>query len=228
VVYVFGLLAACLLGFGFVLQQHAAVRAPLSDMLTFRLLLDLVRMPLWLGGIGCMVVGQVLGALALANGDLSRVEPLLATNLLFAMALARWFSDERLGWSGWSGVAALSGGVAAFIAAGEPHSGSDAVGPLRHWLVFSAVVLVAGLLVQSAFEAGPLRLSLPALSAAEPVSGIVCGIGFLDDRLNVSPGALAWQAAGLAAVVTGVFLLGRHPAMPSGRPASARHGSRVP
>jgi drug/metabolite transporter (DMT)-like permease len=293
VVYVFGLLAACLLGFGFVLQQHAAVRAPLSDMLSFRLLLDLVRMPLWLGGIGCMVVGQVLGALALANGDLSRVEPLLATNLLFAMALARWFSDERLGWSGWSGVTALSGGVAAFIAAGEPHSGSGAVGPLRHWLVFSAVVLVAGLLVlvaqhlpllrrpplfataagvlygvqdaltrvsgsivgdsgigglllswqpyalvalavvglllvQSAFEAGPLRLSLPALSAAEPVSGIVCGIGFLDDRLNVSPGALAWQAAGLAAVVTGVFLLGRHPAMPSGRPASARHGSRVP
>ena len=34
--------AACCLGFGFVLQQNAAQRAPLSDFLSFRLLLDLV------------------------------------------------------------------------------------------------------------------------------------------------------------------------------------------
>jgi drug/metabolite transporter (DMT)-like permease len=279
VVYLFGLIAACLLGLGFVLQQHAAERAPVSDMLSFRLLWDLVRVPLWLGGIGCMVVGQILSAVALSKGDLSKVEPLLATNLLFAMALARWMSGERLGGSGWSGVLLLSGGVAAFILAGRP-TGTDAqVGALRHWLVFGLVVGVAlalivvarhlpffeeppllaaaagalyglqdaltrvssqiiaddgipallvrwepytivalavtGLmLVQSAFEAGPLRMSLPALTAAEPIAGIACGIGFLGDRLHTDPAALAWATAGLAAVVTGVFVLARHPAMP--------------
>lgn len=278
-VYLFGLIAACLLGLGFVLQQHAAERAPVSDMLSFRLLWDLVRVPLWLGGIGCMVVGQILSAVALSKGDLSKVEPLLATNLLFAMALARWMSGERLGGSGWSGVLLLSGGVAAFILAGRP-TGTDAqVGALRHWLVFGLVVGVAlalivvarhlpffeeppllaaaagalyglqdaltrvssqiiaddgipallvswepytivalavtGLmLVQSAFEAGPLRMSLPALTAAEPIAGIACGIGFLGDRLHTDPAALAWATAGLVAVIVGVFVLARHPAMP--------------
>ncbi|AXI81752.1 DMT family transporter [Peterkaempfera bronchialis] len=281
-VYVYSLIAACLLGLGFVLQQHAAERAPLRDLLSFRLLLDLVKVPLWLWGIGCMVLGQVFSVLALARGDLSRVEPLLATNLIFAMALARWRGGQRLGFSGWAGVALLSGGVAAFIVAGAPEGGSAEVSALRHWLVVGLVVgaalllvavarhlrlveeppllaaaagllyglqdaltrtssRIAGdsglaallvtwqpytivalavtglLLVQSAFEAGELRMSLPALTAAEPLAGIACGIGFLGDRLRVTPAALAWQVAGLAAVVTGVFVLGRHPALPTSR-----------
>ncbi|AEW92417.1 MULTISPECIES: DMT family transporter [Streptomycetaceae] len=279
-VYVYGVVAACLLGLGFVLQQHAAREAPLTDLLRFRLLLDLVRKPLWLAGIACMVAGQLASVLALTHGDLSRVEPLLATNLLFAMALARWLSGERLGVSGWAGVALLSGGVAAFILAGRPHSGTAHVGAVRHWLVFGVVLGVAVLmvvvarhlriaeeppllaaaagalygvqdaltrtssnvvaesgvlglatswepyvivvlavtgllLVQSAFEAGPLRMSLPALTAAEPLAGIACGIGFLGDRLHTSPGALAWEVIGLGAVVAGVFVLGRHPALPT-------------
>lgn len=280
-VYPYGLAAACLLGLGFVLQQHAAQRAPLADMLSFRLLLDLVRDRVWLAGIACMVAGQIFGVLALAKGDVSRVEPLLATNLLFAMALARRLSGQRLGWSGWIGVALLSGGVAAFIVAAQPKAARAPVGATQQGLVlavllgvslllvviakhlrlikeppllaaaggllygiqdaltrmatgiFSAGSLLALLttwqpytivalavtgllLVQSAFEAGPLRMSLPALTAAEPIAGIVCGIGLLGDRLRVTPSALAWEITGLIAVVVGVLLLGRHPAMPTG------------
>ncbi|WAP53675.1 DMT family transporter [Streptomyces sp. S465] len=287
-VYAYGLTAACLLGLGFVLQQHAAQSAPLADLLSFRLLLDLLHDRVWLAGIGCMVVGQIFGALALAQGDVSMVEPLLATNLLFAMALARRLSGQSLGWSGWAGVVLLSGGVAAFMLAGRPAGGSRAeIGALRFWLVFGGVLATAlalvvvarhlrlaeeppflaaaagvlyglqdaltrmsselfgaggvmavvtswqpytivalavtGLmLVQSAFETGPLRMSLPGLTAAEPLAGIVCGVGFLGDRLRLDPAALAWQAGGLLAVVAGVVVLGRHPAMPSGvRPADA-------
>ena len=284
-VYAYGLAAACLLGLGFVLQQRAAQRAPLADMLRFRLLLDLVRDRVWLAGIGCMVAGQIFGVLALAKGDVSRVEPLLATNLLFAMALARRLSGQRLGWSGWTGVALLSGGVAAFIVAAQPKAAQAPVGALQQGLVLAvllgvSLVLVviakhlrlikeppllaaaggllygiqdaltrmatgifsAGrllalvttwqpytivalavtglLLVQSAFEAGPLRMSLPALTAAEPIAGIVCGIGLLGDRLRVTPSALAWEITGLIAVVIGVLLLGRHPAMPTGTPGT--------
>nr|WP_236592502.1 MULTISPECIES: DMT family transporter [Streptomyces] len=279
-VYLLGLISACFLGLGFVLQQEAAARAPLSEMLTFRLLLDLMKVPRWLGGIGCMVVGQIVSAVALVKGDVTKVEPMLVTNLLFAMALARWLSGERLGGTGWAGVLLLSGGVAAFVVAGQPEGGDAPVGAFRHWLVFGlvagvALVLVviarhlrlveeppllaaaAGvlyglqdaltravgeildesgvtgllltwqpyaivalavtglLLVQSAFEAGPLRMSLPSLTAAEPIAGIACGIGFLGDTVQVTPTALAFEAAGLVAVVAGVFLLGRHPAMPS-------------
>jgi drug/metabolite transporter (DMT)-like permease len=280
-VYAYGLAAACLLGLGFVLQQHAAQRAPLADMLSFRLLLDLVRDRVWLAGIACMVAGQIFGVLALARGDVSRVEPLLATNLLFAMALARRLSGQRLGWSGWIGVALLSGGVAAFIVAAQPKPAKAPVGAVQQGLVLAVLIAVslvlvviakhlrlikeppllaaAGgllygiqdaltrmatgifsadgllallttwqpytvvalavtglMLVQSAFEAGPLRMSLPALTAAEPIAGIACGIGLLGDRLRVTPIALTWEITGLTAVVIGVLLLGRHPAMPAG------------
>lgn len=285
-VYVYGLVGACFLGLGFVLQQEAAARAPLGDILSFRLLLDLMKVPRWLAGIGFMVIGQILSALALAQGDVSRVEPLLATNLLFAMALARYISGQRLGRAGWGGVLLLSGGVAMFMVAGAPE-GSDAshIGALRHWLVLGSVVAVAvvlvviarhlrlvkeppllaagagvlyglqdaltresskilqssgiqglvtswqpyavvasavvGLvLVQSAFETGQLRQSLPALTAAEPLAGIACGIGFLGDTLRVTPLAVTGEVVGLGAAVGGVFLLGRHPAMPTGAPAA--------
>jgi drug/metabolite transporter (DMT)-like permease len=112
--------AACCLGFGFVLQQNAAQRAPLSDFLSFRLLLDLVKVPRWLGGIGLMVVGMALGAAALGQGELSLVEPLLATNLLFALALSRKQSGQPLGRQGWAGLLLLAGGVTAFIVAAPP------------------------------------------------------------------------------------------------------------
>ncbi|GGO50851.1 hypothetical protein GCM10012287_31560 [Streptomyces daqingensis] len=281
-VYVYGLAASCFLGVGFVLQQDAAARAPLGDILSFRLLLDLMKVPRWLLGIAFMVVGQLLSALALSLGDVSRVAPLLATNLVFAMVLARRISGQRLGRTGWAGVVMLSGGVAVFVAAGSPQGNDDAqIGPLRRWLVIGAVLAVALLmvmiarhlrlaeeppwlaagagvlyglqdaltrdastvleesgigglittwqpytivtsavvglvLVQSAFEAGPLRQSLPALTAANPLSGIACSIGFLGDTVRVTPLALTGEIVGLGAAVSAIFLLGRHPAMPSG------------
>ncbi|MDF3299927.1 DMT family transporter [Streptomyces tropicalis] len=273
--------AACCVGFGFVLQQNVAQQAPLSDFLSPRLLLDLMRVPRWLGGTALMVAGMGLGAVALGRGEVSLVEPLLATNLLFALALSRRQTRQPLGRQGWAGLALLAGGVTAFIVAGRPQAGSAVTNPLRHWLIIGVMVglalllttcakrsrlggapvllaLAAGLLygvqdaltrvsgqrfsaggwtdlvtgwqpygvlalgvtglllVQSAFETAPLRTSLPALTATQPLAGIACGVGFLGDRLHADTGALAWEAAGLAAIVTGIVLLGLHPAMPCG------------
>ncbi|MFI8006798.1 DMT family transporter [Streptomyces sp. NPDC086010] len=279
--------AACCAGFGFVLQQDAARHAPPSDFLSPRLLLDLMKVPSWLAGIGLMICGMVLGALALGRGEVSVVEPLLATNLLFALALSRYFTGQRLGRQGWGGLWLLAGGVTAFLLAGQPRGGEAVTEPLRHWLVIGLVVglalaltafarhprmpwtptllgLAGGLLyglqdaltrvcvlrlgdggwaalftgwqpyalvvlgvtslilVQSAFEAGPLRMSLPALTAAQPLAGIICGIGFLGDQVRTDAGALAWQAVGLASIVAGIVLLGLHPAMPAGK---EKHGA---
>ncbi|MGQ4445955.1 hypothetical protein ACN6LI_004826, partial [Streptomyces violaceoruber] len=95
---------------------------------------------------------------------------------------------------------------------------------LTSWQPYAVAVLgITGLvLVQSAFETAPLRRSLPALTAAQPLAGIACGVGFLGDRLRTDAGALAWQAGGLAAVVAGIVLLGLHPAMPQGTGESGR------
>ncbi|UKY49210.1 DMT family transporter [Streptomyces inhibens] len=283
--------AACCLGLGFVFQQAAAQHAPMKDFLSLRLLLDLVRMPLWVAGIGLMVVGMALGAVALGMGDITLVEPLLATNLLFAMALSRRLTRQRLGRSGWAGLWLLAGGVTAFIVAGRPQGGRSSGDHTWQWLIMGMVLGVALLLaavakrervhvsleaallgiaagliyglqdaltrisgerfghggwsalltswqpyaivvlgvlalvmVQSAFESAPLRLSLPALTAAQPLAGILCGVGFLGDQLRVTPGALAWEVIGIVAVVAGIVLIGSHPAMPpgAGRTENAR------
>ena len=159
-VYVYGLVSACFLGLGFVLQQEAAARAPLADILSFRLLLDLMKVPRWLLGIGFMVIGQILSAFALGLGDVSRVEPLLATNLLFAMALARYISGERLGRAGWGGVVLLSGGIALFMGAGSPQGGdSEHISALRHWLVVIALTVVGWVL--AAFAMRQYRARVP-------------------------------------------------------------------
>ncbi|MBB3079860.1 DMT family transporter [Streptomyces violarus] len=288
-VLVLALSAACCLGFGFVLQQNAAQRAPLKDFLSFRLLIDLVKVPRWLGGIALMVVGMALGAAALGQGELSLVEPLLATNLLFALALSRRQTKQSLGRQGWAGLLLLAGGVTAFIVAGQPQGGAATADPVRQYLIIGAMVglallltthakrsrlssgpvllaLAAGLLygvqdaltrvsgqkfseggfaelltgwqpyavlalgvtglvlVQSAFETASLRKSLPALTAAQPIAGIICGVGFLGDRLRTDAVALSWEAGGLLAVVAGIVLLGLHPAMPHGLAERARVG----
>lgn len=138
-VLVLAVSAACCLGFGFVLQQNAAQRAPLNDFLSFRLLIDLVKVPRWLGGIALMVVGMALGAAALGQGQLSLVEPLLATNLLFALALSRRQTRQPLGRQGWAGLLLLAGGVSAFIVAGEPQGGAATADPTRQWLSYNFV-----------------------------------------------------------------------------------------
>jgi len=91
-----GLGAALWLGGGFVLQQHVAATLPWSDVLSPRLLLDLVRKPLWVAGIVVMVIGQLLGAAALGQGSLALVEPLLAANLLFALSVSALWRRHRL------------------------------------------------------------------------------------------------------------------------------------
>jgi drug/metabolite transporter (DMT)-like permease len=97
---------------------------------------------------------------------------------------------------------------------------------LTAWPAYSlAAASLAGFwLMESAFSAGPLHTSLPAITAAEPVAGMLLGVVVFGDVIHVSPGMLALQGAGFAAMVLGVILVARAPALsrlPSGEPGRA-------
>ena len=294
---VLGLAAAVLLGLGFVLQQHAARQAPPDDALSLRLFADLIGKPVWLAGIAAMVSGQVLGALALSGqgGRVSLVEPLLTTNLLFALGLARSLSNEQLRWREWAGAVVLIAGIAVFLVAAQPSTGSGVSGAmseslrtgifvaiialivgvmvslgrratgaaragllaagagllfglqdgftraamlvlgdgplklLESWLPYGVVaVAVTGLLLaQSAFEVAPLRASLPAITAAEPVVGIAYGISVFGERVRTAPVWLALEAAGLIAMVAGIVVLTRSPMLAPQQQPPPRQYARV-
>src|SRR5579875_557046 len=117
------LVAAFLLGVGFVLQQRAASRAPQADVLKLRLLWDLAHSRQWLGGMASMVCGQIVSAIALGQASISIVEPLLATNLLIALVLSSAVTRSPLRRTDWLGCLVLGSGLAAFLAAGARSPG---------------------------------------------------------------------------------------------------------
>jgi hypothetical protein len=323
------LLAALLIGTGFVLQQNVAEREPDSRFLSLRLMTDLLRNPRWLAGILAMIGGQVLAAWSIGHLTLSVVEPLLTTNLIWALVLAVPLSmrAQRLTpASPMPGSATRSSPPGppspASLPPGPAAAGSSRRGPespalkprraVRVWEVVGAAILCVGVgllssarsakpiglsfgsfshwpaaaviagiafgcvqlgrrregreralltgvaaglvfgiqdaltrqtlealqsggisalftswapyallgagavgiwLMQGAFNAGPLQLSLPAISAGEPLVGILLGIIVFGDRIQVAPLQLALQAGGIAALVAGVILVARGPAL---------------
>src|SRR5260370_30163747 len=82
--YVTTVLAALLAGAGFVLQQRAAAMEPASRFPSIRLIIDLVRQPRWLAGIGLLAAGGILAAFSIGPLGLSLAAPPLGTYLIFA------------------------------------------------------------------------------------------------------------------------------------------------
>jgi hypothetical protein len=86
---------------------------------------------------------------------------------------------------------------------------------LSSWPAYSliAVGFIAVLLMQSAFSSAPLHASLPGVTAAEPVAGIALGVVAFREKVPASPLLIALQVAGLLALLLGVILVARSPAL---------------
>lgn len=70
---------------------------------------------------------------------------------------------------------------------------------------FGATALLVVLLVQSAFQSGPIRWSLPALTAANPIASVVLGATLLGEKISSTPLALTGAGCGLLLVVGGIM-----------------------
>jgi len=203
-----GLGAALWLGGGFVLQQHVAATLPWSDVLSPRLLLDLVRKPLWVAGIVVMVIGQLLGAAALGQGSLALVEPLLAANLLFALSVSALWRRHRLGAREWGGALLLIAGLAGFLLAADP---GDGPGGRVHW--YGWVVAAGSILVLVVFLVFLARRT--DLAGEGTLLGAAAGVLFgLQDALTsravplIGHGPLGLLTSWQPYAVLGVALVG--------------------
>jgi drug/metabolite transporter (DMT)-like permease len=135
-----GLAAAAMFGGASVLEMRSTKQVPERAALSPRLLVDLVRRPLFLASIFVNVTGAGLQVLALHFGSLTLVQPLLVLSLLFAVVIAaaaarRQPPDAVL----LAGVICCAVGIAGFLMVARPHGGSGTAGPA------SALPLVAGL-----------------------------------------------------------------------------------
>ena len=137
-----------------VFQRIGVQNAPTDTTMSFSLIRYGLRRGIWLAGLVLIGSGFVLQAVALRFGQLSAVQPIVTTELLFlVLILAVWFR-YHLSWREWVGSLAAAGGLAVFLAVSEPGGGNTVPG-LRAWTeVFSAVGAVVVVAVALAFT-GP-------------------------------------------------------------------------
>jgi drug/metabolite transporter (DMT)-like permease len=266
--------AAFCFALGSLIQQGTA-RQTRARELHVGLLVALVRQRRWLGGIAVTVLAFAIQATALAFGPLALVQPLVATEVLFALPLIAHKNGMPLRRQGIIGGICVASGMAIFVAVSPPTGGvsvpglaawvpalagitavaalSASAGLRSHgtarviWLAAASAVIYAlldavtkssialfmhrgagalatwepytlvatgilgGLFGQSAFNAGPLSLSLPVIDTVEPISSVILGAVVFGERLARSPGLLAFQLTGGAIAVTGIAVLSRSP-----------------
>jgi hypothetical protein len=150
------LAAALLLGISSVADQRSTKRVERRQVLSPRIFADLARQPLWLTALVTNIAGFALQVVALDNGSIAVVQPLLVCDLVFAVLIAfflgrrkvrRLPGGKRTVAFIFIGVGAAAAGIAGFLAIGRPSAGTTHVGlSVLPALAGGLIVVVGGCL----------------------------------------------------------------------------------
>lgn len=171
---ILALAAAAVFALGSVLQQRAAM----TDMSgsPAAILVRLVRHPVWIAGIAAYAFAYGLQCIALGQGKLIEVQPMLATSIVFALPLGVWLSHQRISRRDVVAAIVVTAGLGLFLVLSDPAGGRQDATP-GEWLV-AGTALVAAALALAAMARGrrpSLRAALLG-TAAGLVFGLVSGL----------------------------------------------------
>jgi drug/metabolite transporter (DMT)-like permease len=122
-VVLLAVLAAVFLAIGIVVRQRATMDVPQEHGVSSVMFLTLLRRPLWWGGTAAAVAGFVFQALALANGSLLLVQPILVSGLLFALPLSARLAHRRVTRGEWVWAMVLTAALAVFVVLAKTRPG---------------------------------------------------------------------------------------------------------
>lgn len=142
-VVVFALCAAIFAAIGIVVRQRATLDVPEEHGVSTVMFATLLRRPLWWAGTAAAVAGFVFQALALDNGSLIVVQPLLVSALLFALPLSARLAHRRVTRGAWLWAVLLTVSLAVFVLLAHPRV-NDQVAPAP---TITAVIAVCSVLV---------------------------------------------------------------------------------
>jgi drug/metabolite transporter (DMT)-like permease len=207
---VFALAAALANAVNLMTQHKASIGAP-KRVKGWRLALYLPRQPLWLLGVAAAVGSFVFQALALHNGPMSVVQPLLITELVFTLVLRRVWIHQDLARAAWVSVSIVCVALAVFLAVGEP-TGGHPYPAQSQWLsaglVFGGAIVALTLL---GLRGSPVRRAATLAAATGLTAALEASfLKTATQTLSVSGigGTLAnWVVyAFIAATITGALL----------------------
>jgi len=160
-------LAAALANAVHLMSQHAASVGVSETHRGWNLVAFLIRQPLWLLGWAAAAGGFAFQAVALHSGQLSIVQPLLVTELVFALLLRRFWVHQHIATMAWTAAVITCAALTVFLSAAEPHGGHlqpDAADWAFALAVFGGAVAV--LAVMARWGSPVRRAALYATSAS--------------------------------------------------------------
>jgi drug/metabolite transporter (DMT)-like permease len=122
-VVLLAVLAAVFLAIGIVVRQRATMDVPQEHGVSSVMFLTLLRRPLWWAGTAAAVAGYVFQALALANGSLLLVQPILVSALLFALPMSARLARRRVTRGEWAWAVLLTVALAVFVLLAQTRPG---------------------------------------------------------------------------------------------------------
>jgi len=199
--------AALSLGTAEALQLREARAIPVEQALRPGLLLRLVRRGRWLLGGLCDVTGFLLLTLAMWQGSLVLVYPLITLALVWTLALlAVWYRTPLLT-SEWMAVAAVIGGVGLFAAATGTSKEFVPNESALSWISFGIIAaLVISAVASTALRSeGRRRAILFALAGGLADAALAAVVAGLSSRFNAGAGAIftSWEL--YAVIVVGII-----------------------
>jgi drug/metabolite transporter (DMT)-like permease len=162
---VFAMAAAFSNGVNVLTQHWASVTAP-KRAKGWGLVTYLVRQPVWLLGWIAAVGGFAFQAVALHQGQLSVVQPLLVTELVFVLALRRVWIGQAVTSTAWAAVVVVCVALAVFLSVAEP-AGGNPNPTASDWLsilIASGSIIVV--LVAAGTRGSPMRRAAVFATAA--------------------------------------------------------------
>jgi drug/metabolite transporter (DMT)-like permease len=132
-------------GISSVLQHHSVTRLASEQRSRWSVLARLAARPLWLVGLGVAVAALALHVLALSLGQLSVVQPVRVTGLLFTLAVGVLIEHHRPSAAQWGWALLLTTGLALFLLIAHPSAGHTPLDTDRLLLV--AIVVIAAVVL---------------------------------------------------------------------------------
>jgi drug/metabolite transporter (DMT)-like permease len=168
----FALLAAFSNALNVVTQHKASIGDPAHSK-GWRFVLYLFRNPLWLFGWVALAGAFIFQAVALHNGKMSVVQPLLVTELVFALVLRWVWVHQVIRAVTWWAAAVVCVSLAIFIAMSEP-KGGDMIPTSGAWIAaIAATGGSAALLTLFGTRGSPVRRAVLTATAASVLWALV-------------------------------------------------------
>jgi len=164
-------------GLASVIQQRATKQVPTTGTLNPRLLLELIRQPLWVLGVVTVLGGLAMQLVALAYGPLVLVQPLLVTGVLFGAVFSALLARRGVDRLIVLGALLCTAGLAAFLLLARPSGGTGTLttGAALLPLGVTLALLVAGCLVVAARSSGAVHVAALAM-ATGVLYGLTAGL----------------------------------------------------